>query len=53
MLTYGIIFLGGVFLGYYTGNLTFRTKVNELFSKGVKKTKEKTKETSDKKKKGK
>ena len=46
MLTYGIIFLGGVFLGYYTGNPAFRTKVNELFSKGVKK----TKETSDKKK---
>ena len=40
MLTYTVIFLGGVFLGYYTGNLTFRTKVNELFSKGVKKTKE-------------
>ena len=40
MLTYGIIFLGGVFLGYYTGNLTFRTKVNELVSKGAKKTKE-------------
>ena len=46
MLTYGIIFLGGVFLGYYAGNLTFRTKVNELVSKGAKK----TKETSDKKK---
>ena len=46
MLTYIIIFLGGVFLGYYAGNLTFRTKVNELVSKGAKK----TKETSDKKK---
>jgi len=46
MLTYGIIFFGGVFLGYYAGNLTFRTKINELFSKGVKK----TKESKDKKK---
>jgi len=46
MLTYIIIFFGGVFLGYYAGNLTFRTKVNELISKGAKK----TKETSDKKK---
>ena len=46
MLTYGIIFFGGVFLGYYAGNLTFRTKVNELVSKGAKK----TKESKDKKK---
>jgi len=46
MLTYIIIFLGGVFLGYYAGNLTFRTKVNELINKGAKK----TKESKDKKK---
>ena len=49
MLTYIIIFLGGVFLGYYAGNLTFRTKVNELISKGAKK----AKESKDNKKKGK
>jgi len=49
MLTYIVIFLGGVFLGYYAGNLTFRTKVNELVSKGAKK----TKESKENKKKGK
>ena len=46
MLTYIIIFLGGAFLGYYIGNPPFRTKVNQLVSKGAKK----TKESSDKKK---
>ena len=41
MLTYLLIFGGGVFLGLYIGNLKLRTKINDSLTKIINKNKDK------------